>query len=59
MKINIDQQTFEKISSTLNINDLPELDRKLYLISLYIDYKKKEKEIGYEKDFNYIFNNKV
>ena len=51
MKINIDQQTFEKISSTLNINDLPELDRKLYLISLYIDYKKKEKEIGYEKDF--------
>ena len=44
MKINIDQQTFEKISSTLNINDLPELDRKLYLISLYIDYKKKKRK---------------
>ena len=60
MKINIDQQTFEKISSTLNINDLPELDRKLYLISLYIDYKKKEKEIGYEKDFIHNFpDNKI
>ena len=60
MKINIDQQTFEKISSTLNINDLPELDRKLYLISLYIDYKKKEKEIDYEKDFIHNFpDNKI